>query len=64
MGITQFCLDRSVLIKISKKYRKLGLVPQGYNYPELLLSPELPERMSQLNERKLSFEIHKQIHDL
>ena len=51
-GIVEHKMCWASLEKVTKKFAKVGMMPSGYLYPELLLQSNMPVELSMALERK------------
>ena len=46
-GVLKYQIDKNALCKVMFQLRKIGCIPKGYCYPELISSQKMPERLRQ-----------------
>ena len=51
-GLIEHNFPESGLHSIVKKYQKINMVPEEYNFPELLRKEQLPQEMQEMLQRK------------
>ena len=51
-GMIDHDYAESDLRSVVEKYRRINLVPDGYNFPELQRSEQLPQEMQEMLQRK------------
>ena len=51
-GLIEHNFPESGLQSIVKKYQKINMVLEGYNFPELLRKEHLPQEMQEMLQRK------------
>ena len=47
-GVLKYDLDRVDLAKVMNKLKRIGCLPKGYCYPELIKSSEMPDELLQV----------------
>ena len=46
-GVLKYEFDKNALFVVMAKLRKIGCVPKGYCYPELIKCSKMPESLKQ-----------------